>query len=400
MDKNYCSACGTKMNIFNKPVFGAGKLHDGGRLCYSCFKTMSEYDFNFPMSSKKKYSTEMVQEILGIEIEYLYDENIATHEKREDSINEFQIPEKIDFFALDLETANENYRSICQIGLVAFSNNSEIYNWSALINPEEDYTNTFIHGIDAKDTKKSPKFPELYTSVISKLENYIVVHHTSFDKTSLSHACQKYSFEIPNIKFIDSSRIARHTWANISQKGYGLDDLAARLNISFNHHDALEDARVAGLITLQALNDSETSIEYWVEEVSNTIKKDQPFKPISQKAKMILRSKSALSAKEIDSLSDAEAWDIIYLKKKSDTRAKVQNQICFTGFTISEKEYLVELANRLGFNVVSSVTKNLTFLCIGDTPGPSKLQKAKDQKAIILTVDDFDKLLTTGELPK
>ena len=318
MDSKLCSCCGKTLTIFSTPTFRNGKLKDGSRACRNCFKKITE-------------------------------------------LEKFIIPKNVHFWALDFETANQNIGSICQIGLVAFDEKKEIYNWSSLINPEEEYSNTFIHGIDENDTKKSPIFPELYKYVLKKLENMIVVHHTSFDKTSITYACQKYKLNELKIKMLDSSRIARHTWKDISQKGYGLKDLAERFNIKFNHHDALEDSRVAGLITLKALLNSNIKIEEWLEKSKETIKRNK-----------IKSEKQTLS---------------------SDIN---KNQICFTGFSQNEIKELSEIALKNGLNVVKSVTKNLSYLCIGFNAGHSKIIKANKQNATILTLEQFEDLLETG----
>lgn len=74
-------------------------------------------------------------------------------------------------------------------------------------------------------------------------------------------------------------------------------------------------------------------------------------------------------------------------------------QICFTGFTKPEKYRLSAIATEAGMEVVQSVTKRLEFLCVGEAPGPSKVDKAKSQKVDIITADEFMNLLETGEVP-
>jgi DNA polymerase III epsilon subunit-like protein len=59
-----------------------------------------------------------------------------------------------DFVALDLETANSDYASICEIGLVRFSNGIPVDSLSSFVSlPDElDYfENTWIHGITEQD---------------------------------------------------------------------------------------------------------------------------------------------------------------------------------------------------------------------------------------------------------
>ena len=52
----------------------------------------------------------------------------------------------MNYLALDIETANADYSSICQIGLVEFDNGEILSNWKTLINPQEyfDSFNTSI----------------------------------------------------------------------------------------------------------------------------------------------------------------------------------------------------------------------------------------------------------------
>ncbi len=84
----------------------------------------------------------------------------------------------------------------------------------------------------------------------------------------------------------------------------------------------------------------------------------------TEKPTRILMSKTDMSKEEISALSDADAWKLIYsirTKKAKDSRL----QIWFTGFGLSDKKQLVNLANQNNLKVVSSVTKKLDFLCCG-----------------------------------
>ena len=117
----------------------------------------------------------------------------------------------------------------------------------------------------------------------------------------------------------------------------------------------------------------------------------------STKPTMILLSKSDMSKDEISLLSDAEAWKLIYsirVTKKRDDRL----QICFTGFGLGEKEILTELAKANNFNVVSSVTKKLDFLCGGENAGPKKIEKAQAQGVQFVSKFQFMHLIETGEI--
>lgn len=42
------------------------------------------------------------------------------------------------FVALDLETANSNYASICEVGLTKFENGGPVASWSSYIAPPDN----------------------------------------------------------------------------------------------------------------------------------------------------------------------------------------------------------------------------------------------------------------------
>jgi DNA polymerase-3 subunit epsilon len=64
----------------------------------------------------------------------------------------------MDFVALDVETANADCSSICQIGIAGFKGGRLNEEWSTLVNPEEDFDpfNVLIHGITKEMVEDSP----------------------------------------------------------------------------------------------------------------------------------------------------------------------------------------------------------------------------------------------------
>lgn len=118
----------------------------------------------------------------------------------------------------------------------------------------------------------------------------------------------------------------------------------------------------------------------------------------SDKVKMILMDKSDIPEDVIDKMTDAEGWRWIYgnrPKSEADTR----EHICFTGFRPAEKERLYTKAEEAGMRVVKTVSKKLVYLCIGSNAGPKKMEKAQAQGATILTEEQLDSLIATGEMP-
>ena len=116
----------------------------------------------------------------------------------------------------------------------------------------------------------------------------------------------------------------------------------------------------------------------------------------TEKLSRILRSRSHFSDDEIADMSDVDGWNWVYAN--AGPRKAALPQVCFTGFSATAKEQLISLASANHLEVVGSVTKNLAFLCCGETPGQSKVEKAKAQAIPILNERTFLHLLETGEI--
>jgi NAD-dependent DNA ligase len=117
----------------------------------------------------------------------------------------------------------------------------------------------------------------------------------------------------------------------------------------------------------------------------------------SEKLTRILLSKSSFLPEQISLMTEAEGWRWIYANKAPDK--KKGSEVCFTGFSDSEKGLLSQLAIDAGLMVVGSVTRNLSLLCTGANPGPAKLEKARKHGVTIVTLEQFKLFLETGEAP-
>ena len=69
----------------------------------------------------------------------------------------------MDFVALDVETANADLASICQIGTATFQQGKIIDEFSTLIDPEDyfDPMNVYIHGITEDDVRNAPSYAQI-----------------------------------------------------------------------------------------------------------------------------------------------------------------------------------------------------------------------------------------------
>ncbi|WP_159991251.1 exonuclease domain-containing protein [Pelistega ratti] len=167
------------------------------------------------------------------------------------------------FVAIDLELANNNLSSICQIGIAVFKDDQLIETWSTYVNPEEFFSpfNTRIHGITARQVYGSPKKHEIIEPLLHYLEGKSIVSYGTLDKQVIF---LNYPDLLKNIHWIDVTTIVRKVWPQFSKGGFALNKMADYLGIEqTNHHDALEDAIICGEILCEALYESNTRLEHW-----------------------------------------------------------------------------------------------------------------------------------------
>ncbi len=159
------------------------------------------------------------------------------------------------FLALDVETANGDSASICQVGIACIPETGPSYTISEFIDPEAHFSpfNVQLHGIDADRVRGAPTFPTFLDRVLPLLRRHTIVQHSNFDKRAVGAACDAYGLPVPDLHWIDSVKIARRAWPEFrGNGGHGLGNLKIELGLEFNHHDAGEDALAAAQVVLLA----------------------------------------------------------------------------------------------------------------------------------------------------
>ncbi|HYW95336.1 MAG TPA: exonuclease domain-containing protein [Bacteroidales bacterium] len=252
----------------------------------------------------------------------------------------------MNFLALDVETANADYSSICQIGIAEFQEGAVVNKWSTLVNPESyfDAMNISIHGITEDDVIDAPTFAELHSILNEKLSGRITVHHMPFDRVAISRACEGNGLEIIEALWLDSAKIVRRTWTEFAHRGYGLANIAAHLDIRFGHHDALEDAVAAGMVVCRACSEKALSIEDWANQVNRPV-----------------FVHGGTNGKTTDVKLDGNPEGPLF-----------GETMVFTGELTLSRSEAARIAADLGCNVGSSVNKKTTILVVG-TQDSSKL---------------------------
>ncbi|KYK45165.1 hypothetical protein A1D31_11075 [Bradyrhizobium liaoningense] len=273
-----------------------------------------------------------------------------------------------DFIALDVETANSDFASICSIGLVHFRAGEVFKSLTILIDPEDDFSpaNIAIHGIRHDDVAGKPTMAKVFPVISNALRDTAIVHHSPFDRTALARAASKYGTDGLPCTWLDSLQVARRAWDGYgSNGGYGLKNLATSFGIQLRHHDAAEDARAAGLIVLRAISETSVSLQSWIddlgyESINGTI--PRPFK-----------RKTDWKRHSQDGNPDGPLFG---------------ETIAFTGALTIERAQAAQMAAMAGCKVSDSVTKKTTILVVGDqdlrmTKGNEKSSKHRKAETMI-----------------
>ena len=179
----------------------------------------------------------------------------------------------MDFVVIDVETANADLSSICQVGIASFRDGALAGTWVSLVNPEDYFSpiNIAIHGIDEYQVKDAPTWKDVFPDIRSLLQGRIVVSHTPFDRAALIRACERACLAGCEFTWLDSARVVRRAWREFSRSGYGLSNVAAHFGVEYKAHDALEDARCAGLLLLRAIDETGLTPEQWLVRVEQPI---------------------------------------------------------------------------------------------------------------------------------
>lgn len=274
------------------------------------------------------------------------------------------------FVAIDVETANAFMGSICQIGAVRFEDGREVEQVSWLLDPRDEFDpiNVSIHGIDEQAVRGQPCFAERHAELSRFTAGAITVCHTHFDRVALTQACAAGAHAPLACRWLDSARVARRAWPEVAHSGFGLAPLAHMFGFSFRHHDAAEDARVAGLILLRAIADTGLSLEDWLTRVERSLSgTDGPIR-----------------------------------RSGDGDGPLVGESIVFTGALSMPRRQAADRAHELGAAVEPGVTRETTLLVVGDQDlsklaGQTKSGKhrkaeqliAKGQLIRILAESDF-----------
>ena len=239
------------------------------------------------------------------------------------------------FVALDVETANPDLASICQIGVVTFANGKPASVWQSLVNPEDyfDPWNVAIHGITEDTVAGSPTFPQLLPQFRLLVSEKVVVCHTPFDWVSLSRVSEKYGCEAVPCTWLDSAKVVRRTWPECAHTGYALAKITATLGITYQQHVAAEDARAAGELVLRAIAHTGLTLADW-----------------------LVRVRQPITARHVHNIA----------REGNPDGPLAGEVLVFTGSLSLPRREAADLAAEAGCTVAEGVNKETSLLVVGD----------------------------------
>lgn len=236
------------------------------------------------------------------------------------------------FVVVDVETANPRMSSICQIGIVVFDGGVEVAAETHFVDPEDyfDPVNVAIHGITADAVAGAPTIRDLHGHLCKLTSENVVACHTHFDRVALARLCELHSLDALPCRWLDTARVARRAWPQFSKSGYGLSNLANHFGIRFQHHDALHDARTAGLILMKAIEETGRDPAEWISFCS--------YAPGNAPIR----------------------------REGGEEGPLAGESIVFTGALQIPRKEAADRASTAGAAVEAGVTKNTTILVVGD----------------------------------
>jgi DNA polymerase-3 subunit epsilon len=272
------------------------------------------------------------------------------------------------FVVIDVETANTNRGSICQIGIAEFDNWVLVDKWDTYVNPQCKFydSNIAVHQITPDLVQDSPPFERVYDDVKQRLADRLVVSHTFFDRDAITEAATSISRPLISCNWVDSSTVVRRVWPEYSTRGYGLGNLKQRFSMDFKHHDALEDAIAAGEIFCMAAK------------------------------------KTGLGAIELGKMSakrkPRNTYGTKVEKKEGHLNSPLSGHVCvLSGDFPRDKNEVANILNGLGAAIHPGITKKTTILIVGDLSAPptGKVKKAQEyiEKGLPIQITDLGSLV-------
>lgn len=264
---------------------------------------------------------------------------------------------KMDFVAIDFETANEKRNSACSMGITVVENNSIVLEKYFLIRPCEMRflpMNIWIHGITPEDVEGEKNFAELWEEIKPYIaDKFIIAHNAGFDVSVLRNTLDFYGIEYPEFQYACSVVMSKNYYIDLPN--HKLNTVSEALGFEFKHHHAGADATAAANILINICKDLNIST---IEELALNL-----GLRIGQVYKGGYSSAGSLGAsKKHKKFFDNISKDV----KSSENNIFLHKVVVFTGpLSSMNRMEAMRRIKALGGVIGSSVTKKTNYLITG-----------------------------------
>lgn len=284
------------------------------------------------------------------------------------------------FVGIDFETLYPQRVSACSIGMVKYIDGEIVDRFYTLIRPPFDYPGkcgsvlTWVHGLTEEMVKDAKTFKELLPEIETFVDGLpLVAHNSCVERACIRDVSAFYGVEttLDYENIYDTLPLSKQVEAKLGilEEGPGthqLDTVCRRFGISGNnHHNALADAEMTGnlMVAFQKILDEGETIE--------------------------VREIPAASNQKYNPEDKVQRTD---LECVADNLFKNQ-VVVLTGFAKSDSQEYAHKLNELGAIIKESVNKKTNILITGYNAGPSKMQKAQEVGARIMSEEEFKEII-------
>lgn len=314
------------------------------------------------------------------------------------------------FLAIDYETANSSYESVCAVGITLVENQKITSNFYTLIKPTDDFSyfdpfNTSIHGITEKDVKNAPSFADIWPEIeriYTPNQIPFACHYAGFDIRVTEAMLYSIGNKFPEIESYDTCTISKKVWPELLN--FKLNTISTFLGIDLEHHNAASDAQACAqialkhleILSLSSLRDAAKNYGYDLGLLNSAgVKRMSDFKNYAtsktyEHGNYLQSSKGVVPNTEVN--RDSELYGM---------------KIVFTGELDSmNRSEAIQRAVNNGAVVASSVSKKTNYLIVGksdflDFKNGIKTNKFKDAESAknsgsnieIIDEEDFLRML-------
>ncbi|MGM9999457.1 MAG: exonuclease domain-containing protein [Candidatus Bruticola sp.] len=283
---------------------------------------------------------------------------------------------KLDHYTVvDVETANADRSSICQIAVQEIRGHKVVFEACSLINPQEpfDALNISIHHIEEDDVKNAPTIAQYWPQIKDHcLNTVIVAHNAVFDLSALSGALRKYGVPLPHsFSYLCNMKLAERMLPGRRRpklpgceenekpgsRGYSLKALCCYYSLDMiKHHDAFSDTDACRRLLESLLTEGEL-LESDIRRYINFTQED-----------------SAFTVEPAACSNEARLQDM---------SVGLQGlRICLTGkFKLGRRDKIEGLLTAAGAIVQNSVSFDTDYLVTGDLKNLGAQLSAKERRA-------------------